>query len=64
MITFGEDGFIKKRYRKFDIKTKGGEESITFGMIKSIDGENILVDLNHPLAGHSILLKVKVLKVT
>ncbi len=49
---------------EFDIKTKGGEESITFGMIKSIDGENILVDLNHPLAGHSILLKVKILKVT
>ena len=41
-----------------------GEESITFGMIKSIDGEDILVDLNHPLAGHSILLKVKILKVT
>ena len=49
---------------EFDIKTKGGEESITFGMIKSIDGEDILVDLNHPLAGHSILLKVKILKVT
>ena len=25
MITFGEEGFIKKRYRKFDIKTKSAE---------------------------------------
>ena len=23
MVTFGDEGFIKKRYRKFDIKTKG-----------------------------------------
>ena len=48
---------------EFDIKTKAGEKSSTFGMIKNIEGENVLIDLNHPLAGQSILLKVKILKV-
>jgi len=26
MVTFGDEGFIKKRYRKFDIKTKNSEQ--------------------------------------
>ena len=26
MVAFGEEGFIKKRYRKFDIKTKNSEQ--------------------------------------
>jgi excinuclease ABC subunit C len=26
MVTFGNEGFVKKRYRKFDIKTKGAEQ--------------------------------------
>ena len=49
---------------EFDIKTKDGKESMTFGMIKKIDKNNVLVDLNHPLAGYKILLKVKILKVS
>ena len=48
---------------EFDIKTKAGKENSTFGMIKNIKGEDVLVDLNHPLAGQSILLRVKILKV-
>ena len=48
---------------EFDIRTKDGKESMTFGMIKRIDGDNILVDLNHPLAGQKILLRVKILEV-
>ena len=48
---------------EFDIRTKDGKKSVTFGMIKEIKGDNISIDLNHPLAGQKILLKVKILEV-
>ena len=35
MVTFGDEGFIKKRYRKFDIKTQGAEQD-DFAMIKEV----------------------------
>ena len=35
MVSFGEEGFIKKRYRKFDIKTKGAEQD-DFAMLKEV----------------------------
>ena len=35
MVTFGNEGFIKKRYRKFDIKTKGAEQD-DFAMMKEV----------------------------
>ncbi len=35
MVTFGEEGFVKKRYRKFDIKTKGAEQD-DFAMLKEV----------------------------
>jgi len=35
MVTFGEEGFIKKRYRKFDIKTKGAEKD-DYAMLKEV----------------------------
>ena len=35
MITFGDEGFVKKRYRKFDIKTKGAEQD-DFAMLKEV----------------------------
>ena len=35
MITFGNEGFVKKRYRKFDIKTKGSEQD-DFAMLKEV----------------------------
>ena len=35
MITFGTEGFVKKRYRKFDIKTKGNEQD-DFAMLKEV----------------------------
>ena len=35
MITFGEEGFIKKRYRKFDIKTKSAEND-DYAMLKEV----------------------------
>jgi FKBP-type peptidyl-prolyl cis-trans isomerase SlpA len=33
------------------------------GVIKKIDGENITVDFNHPLAGQAILFRVKIVDV-
>ena len=35
MITFGEEGFIKKRYRKFDIKSKDAKQD-DYAMIKEV----------------------------
>jgi excinuclease ABC subunit C len=35
MVTFGDEGFVKKRYRKFDIKTKGAEQD-DFAMLKEV----------------------------
>ena len=35
LITYGEEGFVKKRYRKFDIKTKGAEQD-DFAMMKEV----------------------------
>ena len=35
MVTFGEEGFLKKRYRKFDIKTKGAEKD-DYAMLKEV----------------------------
>ena len=35
MVTFGNEGFVKKRYRKFDIKTKGSEQD-DFAMLKEV----------------------------
>jgi excinuclease ABC subunit C len=35
MITFGNEGFVKKRYRKFDIKIKGAEQD-DFAMLKEV----------------------------
>ena len=35
MVTFSNEGFVKKRYRKFDIKTKGAEQD-DFAMLKEV----------------------------
>ena len=35
MVTFGNEGFVKKKYRKFDIKTKGAEQD-DFAMLKEV----------------------------
>jgi excinuclease ABC subunit C len=35
MVTFGDEGFIKKRYRKFEIKTEGAEQD-DFAMLKEV----------------------------
>ena len=35
LITFGEEGFVKKRYRKFNIKLKQNEQD-DYGMVKEV----------------------------
>ncbi len=34
-----------------------------FGVVASLDGEDVLVDFNHPLAGHTVVFDVTVLRV-
>ena len=34
------------------------------GMIKEVGSEQVMVDFNHPLAGHEILFEVEILEVT
>jgi len=33
------------------------------GIVAEVDGDEILVDFNHPLAGHSIVFQVKIVRV-
>ena len=35
LITYGEEGFVKKRYRKFNINTKGNEQD-DYGMMREV----------------------------
>ena len=35
MVTFGDEGFIKKRYRKFDIKTRNAEQD-DYAMLREV----------------------------
>ena len=40
-----------------------GETGETMGVIREIDGEEVVVDFNHPLAGHEVVFRVKILDV-
>jgi len=35
----------------------------TYGTVKSVTGGRVLIDMNHPLAGRSLIYKIKVVKV-
>tara|TARA_B100001564_G_C20455533_1_gene585485 strand:+ start:46 stop:483 length:438 start_codon:yes stop_codon:yes gene_type:complete len=48
---------------EIDIKENDGKEATTFAMIKEIYEDDVLLDLNHPLAGIEIKFKVKIIKV-
>ena len=48
---------------ELDIKENDGEEATSFAMIKEIKSNQVLLDLNHPLAGIEIKFKVKIIKV-
>ena len=48
---------------EIDIKEKNGKSRPAFAMIKHIDGDNVSLDLNHPLAGHKIIFKVKIVDI-
>ena len=41
--------------------TPGGDEIL--GMVKAVEGEEVTVDFNHPLAGHEITFSVEILEV-
>ncbi len=48
---------------EIDIKEKDGKFRPAFAMIKHVNKENVLLDLNHPLAGHKIIFKVNIVEI-
>ena len=48
---------------EIDVKEKDGKVSPAFAMIKQVNKDNVLLDLNHPLAGHEIIFKVKIINI-
>jgi len=46
-----------------DAKEKNGKTNTTFAMIKKINNDDVVLDLNHPLSGMTIKFKVKVIKI-
>ena len=48
---------------EIDVKEKDGKVSPAFAMIKQVNEDNVLLDLNHPLAGHEIIFKVKIINI-
>lgn len=40
-----------------------GEAGETMGLIRSIQGDEVEVDFNHPLAGHEVVFRVKILQI-
>jgi len=46
-----------------DAKEKNGKTNTTFAMIKKINNDDVVLDLNHPLSGITIKFKVKVIKI-
>ena len=48
---------------EIDMKEKNGKVTSTFAMIKDINKDKVLLDLNHPLAGIEIKFKVKIIKI-
>ena len=46
-----------------DAKEKNGKTSATFAMIKKINNDDVVLDLNHPLSGITIKFKIKVIKI-
>ena len=46
-----------------DAKEKNDKTNTTFAMIKKINNDDVVLDLNHPLSGITIKFKVKVIKI-
>lgn len=40
-----------------------GEAGETMGVIREIEGDEVVVDFNHPLAGHEVVFRVQILDV-
>ena len=46
-----------------DVKQNDGNVTSTFAIIKEIDKDNVVLDLNHPLAGVTIKFKAEIVKI-
>ncbi len=40
-----------------------GEAGETMGVIRAVEGDEVVVDFNHPLAGHEVVFRVRILEV-
>ena len=61
---FPNQEMIKKdNVIEIDVKENGGETNIAFAMIKKVNADDVILDLNHPLAGQKIIFKVKIIKI-
>ena len=61
---FPNQEMIKKdNVIEIDVKENGGETNVAFAMIKQINADDVILDLNHPLAGQKIMFKVKIIKI-
>ena len=48
---------------EIDVKEKDGKVSSALAMIKQVSKDSVLLDLNHPLSGHKIIFKVKIINI-
>ena len=46
-----------------DVEGKNGKNDSSFAMIKEVKGNDVSLDLNHPLAGYKIQFKVEIIKI-
>ena len=62
--TFPDTGMVKVgNVIEIDVKEKDGKVSPAFAMIKQVGKDSVLLDLNHPLSGHKIIFKVKIINI-
>ena len=48
---------------EIDVQDKKGKTQPMFAIIKEINSNDVLLDLNHPLAGKHIKFRVKIIKI-
>ena len=46
-----------------DVKQNDGKVTSTFAIIKEIEKDQVVLDLNHPLAGMTIKFKAEIVKI-
>ena len=61
---FPSDKMIKiNNVLEVDVKQNDGKVTSTFAIIKEIEKDQVMLDLNHPLAGITIKFKAEIVKI-